>query len=160
MEKVNLAEIVVAAVNVAKPMLMSKGHLLVVSMPGGRIMLNGNRSRIEQVLTNLLTNAAKYTRSGGCIILTVEPAAGAVVVRVRDNGIGIPPTLLPYVFDCYQRGTSAHGDLAGGLGIGLALVKSLVELHGGTVSAYSDGHGKGSEFAIQLPSGVTDAQLL
>lgn len=151
---VNLAEVVIAAVNVARPTLMAKGHVLIVSMPSERILVRAHRCRLEQVLTNLLVNAAQYTDGSGRIVLTVEPVAGTVVVRVRDNGIGIPPTLLPYVFDYYRRGTARPGTGGEGLGLGLALVKRLVELHGGTVSVHSDGRGMGSEFAVQLPSDV------
>src|SRR4051812_23650921 len=100
---------------------------------------------------NLLTNAAKYTDPGGHIWLTVK-AAGVLVVRVRDDGIGIAADLLPRVFDLFQQGPAVGSRGRGGLGIGLALVKQLVGLHGGSVAAYSDGPGKGSEFVVRLPA--------
>ncbi|MDB5294816.1 MAG: Chemotaxis protein methyltransferase CheR, partial [Phycisphaerales bacterium] len=106
---------------------------------------------VEQVLTNLLVNAAKFTDPGGHVRLTAEATAGGVVVRVCDNGRGIPPDLLPWVFDAYRRGPAASGTPVG-LGLGLALVKSLVEIQGGQVSAHSDGLGLGSEFVVRLPA--------
>ena len=107
--------------------------------------------RLEQVLANLLANAAKFTDPGGHIRLTAEAEAGQVVLRVRDNGRGIAPDLLPRVFDPFRQGPDP-GTTARGLGIGLALVKSLVELHGGSVAAHSDGPGTGTEFIVRLPA--------
>jgi len=111
-------------------------------------------NRLEQVLANLLVNAAKFTDPGGHIRLTIAAEAGEVSVHVRDNGRGIHQDLLPRVFDLFQQGSdfTCHG--TDGLGIGLALVKSLVELHCGRVMAFSDGPGTGSEFVIHLPASV------
>ncbi len=122
---------------------------MTVSLPPGPVSLLADPSRLNQILTNLLTNAAKYTDPGGEICLTAEVAAGAVVLRVRDNGMGIAPELLPRVFDLFQQGDGPD-QACGGLGIGLALVKSLVELHGGNVSAFSRGAGTGSQFVVRL----------
>ena len=104
----------------------------------------------NQILTNLLTNAAKYTIPGGGICLAAEVAAGDVVLQVPNNGMGIAPDLLPRVFDLFQQGDGPGDRTCGGLGIGLALVKSLVELHGGNVSAFSGGPGTGSQFVVRL----------
>ena len=107
-------------------------------------------SRVVQILTNLLTNAAKYTEPGGRIYLTGDLSSDDVVIRVRDNGRGISPQLLPRIFDPYQRGPNQREC---GLGLGLTLVKTLVELHGGTVVAQSRGPSTGSEFVVRLPMG-------
>jgi signal transduction histidine kinase len=107
--------------------------------------------RMQQVVVNLLTNAAKYTEPGGIIRLSAEATIDQVVIEVRDNGIGIAQNFLPRVFDLFEQGgRPRHGEFSG-LGIGLALVKSLVELHGGSVGAYSDGIGTGSAFVVRLP---------
>jgi len=107
-------------------------------------------SRLQQVVNNLLTNAAKYTEPGGCITVSVKARGDELSIEVRDTGIGIPADLLPRVFDLFhQGGRRQHG--FSGLGIGLALVKSLVELHGGSITAHSDGEGTGSAFVVLLP---------
>jgi signal transduction histidine kinase len=116
------------------------------------VSLEGDPARLAQVPTNLLGNAAKFADPGGHIRLTARVEAGQVILRVRDNGRGIDPDLLPHVFDlCYQIPGSGR-QATGGLGIGLALVKSLVELHGGSVTACSDGPGTGCEFVVRLPA--------
>jgi signal transduction histidine kinase len=122
-----------------------------VSLPPNPVFLVADGPRLEQVLVNLLTNAARYTRSGGDIRLSAAAAAGLVFVRVKDNGTGIAPDLLPHVFELFRQGPGNRGCVPCGLGIGLAVVKTIVELHGGTVTAYSDGPGTGSEFVIRLP---------
>jgi signal transduction histidine kinase len=151
-EAVQLADIVAAATETAGHLITARRHRLTVSLPPQPVFLTADQLRLAQVLTNLLTNAAKFTDPGGHIRLTAEVRAGQIVVRVRDNGCGIAPDLLPRLFErFYQiRGPGTHG--TGGLGIGLALVKSLVELHGGTVAASSDGPGTGSEFVVCLPA--------
>jgi signal transduction histidine kinase len=106
-----------------------------------------------QILTNLLINAAKYTRPGGNILLGAELIQGMLLVRVRDDGIGISPEMLDQVFETYWQVPSLNEGPSKGLGIGLSLVKSLVELHGGTIRAYSQGLGAGAEFVVQVPSG-------
>src|SRR5262249_23282312 len=109
-------------------------------------------TRLEQILTNLLNNAVKYTEPGGRIWLSAERRDGNVVVRVRDTGVGIAPEMLPTVFDLFIQGDRSLARSQGGLGIGLSLVRSLVQLHGGSVQATSDGLGKGSEFCVRIPA--------
>ncbi|HEV3436818.1 MAG TPA: HAMP domain-containing sensor histidine kinase [Gemmata sp.] len=151
---VDLVGIVAQATETAAHVLTKRRHKVTVSLPQKPVTVYADSLRLEQVLTNLLVNAAKFTDPGGDIRLTIEAEAGEVSVRVRDNGRGIHPDLLPVVFDLFQQGSdfTCHG--TSGLGIGLALVKSLVELHGGRVTAYSDGPGTGSEFVVCLPASV------
>jgi signal transduction histidine kinase len=157
MEAVDLAQVVAGATEAVSHLLAARGHRLTVSLRPEPIKLVGDPLRLEQVLTNLLTNAAKYTDPGGHIRLTAVAEAGQIIVRVRDNGRGIDPGLLPRVFDLFHQGPGASDSGAGGLGIGLALVKSLVELHGGSVAASSDGPGTGSEFVVRLPPRAGDS---
>jgi signal transduction histidine kinase len=116
--------------------------------------LEADPTRLAQVVTNLVNNAAKYTEEGGHIWLTAERAGNEAVLRVRDDGIGIAPEVLPRVFELFAQGERALGRAQGGLGIGLSLVRRLVEMHGGTITAHSDGPGKGSEFVVRLPARV------
>jgi signal transduction histidine kinase len=149
-EVVELAAVVAGAAEAACHLIAGRGHRLTVAVPPGPVTLHADPVRLGQVLANLLANAAKFTDPGGDIRLTAEAGTGRVVLRVRDNGRGIAPDLLPRVFDRFWRG---GGDgAAGGLGLGLALVKSLVESHGGSVAAYSDGPGAGAEFVVRLPA--------
>jgi CheY-like chemotaxis protein len=115
------------------------------------VWLEGDGTRLEQVICNLLTNAAKYTPAGGRIWLTGAREEGVAVLRVRDTGTGMPPELLARAFDPFTQGTRSSARSEGGLGIGLTLVKRIVELHGGSVTAHSQGPGQGSEFVIRLP---------
>jgi signal transduction histidine kinase len=133
-------------------LLTARGHRLTVSLPVEPVFLIADPLRLEQVLTNLLANAAKFTEPGGHIRLTAEADGEEVVLRVRDNGQGIAPDLLPRVFDQFWQGLDSGEQAGRGLGIGLALVKSLVESHGGSVAAFSDGPGTGSEFVVRLPA--------
>jgi signal transduction histidine kinase len=126
----------------------TSGHRISVSLPRQPVSLVADPSRLVQILTNLLTNAAKYTDPGGHISLSADLSSESVVIRVRDNGQGMSPELLPRIFDLYQRGPHQRER---GLGLGLTLVKSLVELHGGSVAAHSQGLGMGSEFIVCLP---------
>jgi PAS domain S-box-containing protein len=149
---VELASVVAHAVEIARPLIDGrKQHLAVALTPALR--LEADPTRLAQVVANLLTNAAKYTPEGGHIGLSAEAAGGEVVVRVRDDGIGIPPEMLPRVFDLFTQAEPAMSQSQGGLGIWLTLVKSLVEMHGGTVSVHSGGPGRGSEFVVRLPLG-------
>ena len=150
-EPVGLAEVVARATETAGHVLAARQHRVTVSLPPEPVTLDADPSRLEQVLTNLLGNAAKFTDPGGHIRLTAEVEAGQVALRVRDNGRGIAPNLLPRVFDLFSQIQAPAAPGTGGLGIGLALVKSLVELHGGSISACSDGPGTGSEFVVRLP---------
>ncbi len=150
-EVVDLATVVSQAVETARPQIVERRHDLSVAMPLGPIRLEADPTRLEQVLWNLLNNSAKYSPPGGKIALTVEPGAGEVVLRVRDEGIGIAPGMLPHIFDMFVQ-VGDHKDHAqGGLGIGLSLVRTLVEMHGGSIAAHSQGPGTGSEFVVRLP---------
>ena len=149
-ERVDLAAVVAGAIETAGTLLATRCHHLTVSLPPSPVSLVADPTCLNQILTNLLTNAAKYTEPGGEICLTAEVAASAVVLRVRDNGRGIAPDLLPRVFDLFQQGDGPLDRTCGGLGLGLALVKSLVERHGGSVAAFSDGPRTGSQFVVRL----------
>jgi signal transduction histidine kinase len=157
---VELAAVVFHAIENARPSLTAGNHRFSVSLPPETVSLLADASRLEQILTNLLTNAAKYTESGGFIYLTADLWTDVVVIRVRDNGIGIAPDLLPRIFDPFQQGNDSAGCFSGGLGLGLTLVKSLVELHGGRVAAYSGGLDMGSEFVVSLPVASVEDQPL
>jgi signal transduction histidine kinase len=148
-ERVLLADAVNDAVETASPMIAAAGHDLQVTLPSGPVFLDADRTRLAQVFSNLLTNSAKYTQAGGRICLSAERRAGEVVIAVRDNGIGIPTEALPQIFDMFSQVERSMERNAGGLGIGLALVKGLVEMHGGTVTAESNG--MGSTFTVRLP---------
>jgi PAS domain S-box-containing protein len=155
-EVVDLVPLVSRTIEALRPAIASRHHELVVTLPDGPVRLEADPTRLEQVLTNLLTNAAKYTDPGGRIWLTVRREATDVVIRVRDSGAGIAPALLPHVFDLFVQADGSPERSQGGLGIGLTLVRQLVEMHGGTVGAASAGLGKGSEFTIRLPVRVDE----
>jgi two-component system CheB/CheR fusion protein len=150
-ERLELMTAVGRAVETSRPLIDSRKHRLTVSMPSGPAQVEGDLTRLSQVISNLLDNAAKYTEEGGNISLTAEKLDSQVVIRVKDDGIGISPHVLPHVFDLFTQADRSLDRSQGGLGIGLTLVRRLVELHGGRVEAYSAGPGKGSEFVIYLP---------
>jgi signal transduction histidine kinase len=150
-EIVDLAEVARNAIETSRPLIDSAGIQLAMSMPQEPIMLNGDPVRLSQVFANLLNNAAKYTNDGGQIWFTARQEGEQVIVSVRDTGIGIPKETLPKVFDMFMQAERATTWSQGGLGIGLTLVRSLVEMHGGSVSAHSEGPGCGSEFVVRLP---------
>ncbi|HET9512736.1 MAG TPA: PAS domain S-box protein [Gemmatimonadales bacterium] len=150
-ERVLVADIFQAAVESSRPLIDAGGHRLTVTLPNDPIELQADSVRLTQVVSNLLNNAAKYSPPSGRIALSATVEAGGVVIRVRDEGTGIPPELMPRIFDAFVQGRNPTGGALGGLGIGLTLVRSLVELHGGTVEARSEGTGRGSEFIICLP---------
>ena len=152
-EPVEVARLVEAALEAIRPLLVERDHQLHVELPPGRVQVLGDAARLIQVLTNLLSNAAKYTPPGGHLELRFQadrPRA-RVVVRVRDDGKGIPEDMLGQIFEIFVQSRDDAGRARGGLGIGLNLVRRLVELHGGTVSATSEGVGRGSEFVVELP---------
>ena len=151
LEQVAMRDIVERAVETAQPLITQHRHHLTVRLPAQPVWLQADAARLEQVVVNLLTNAAKYTDEGGCIELNVQQDGLDAVLRVRDTGIGIAPDLLPHVFDLFTQAERSLDRSQGGLGIGLCLVQRLVELHGGTVAAHSV-QGQGSEFAVRLPS--------
>jgi PAS domain S-box-containing protein len=151
-ERIELSSAVRIALEASRPLIERGQHILTVQIPPEPIHLDADLARLAQVLSNLLNNAAKYTRPGGHIWLIAERNDGHVLLRVRDNGMGIPPPMLKRIFDMFTQvgGTSDHAQ--GGLGIGLTLVKRLVEMHGGEVQARSEGINKGSEFIVTLPT--------
>jgi len=148
---VPLSDIVEEAVEICRPLIDPRVHHFTVSLPSEPVLLQVDADRIAQVIANLVHNAFKYTPPGGQIELVAEVQNREVAIRVRDTGIGIPADVLPGVFDMYIQGTGSPGVEPKGLGVGLALVRQLVELHGGGVSAYSEGLQKGSEFVVRLP---------
>jgi PAS domain S-box-containing protein len=150
-EPLELAEIVARAVETVRPGLDVRGHALTIALPPDPVRLEGDLVRLSQVLANLLNNAIKYTEPGGRIVFSAACERDEVVVRVRDTGSGIPQEMLPRVFDAFVQVAGTVARSQGGLGIGLTLVRRLVELHGGSVSAHSEGPGKGSEFVVRLP---------
>lgn len=150
-ESIEVAAIVRSAVETSRPLIDAAGHQLAVTLPSEPLTLEGDLVRLAQVLANLLNNAAKYTDPGGQIWLTVACAGSEIQISVRDNGAGIAADMLPRVFDLFTQVDRTAGKAHGGLGIGLSLVKSLVDLHGGRVAARSAGIGQGSEFTVHLP---------
>jgi PAS domain S-box-containing protein len=150
--RVTLADVVESAVEAAQPSIDAAGHELFVTLPARPVHLDADLTRLAQVLSNLLANSAKYTERGGTIWLSAERRDAVVEVMVRDTGIGIPPDSLPGIFDMFSQVDRSIERAAGGLGIGLALVKGLTEMHGGTVVARSDGDGQGSTFVVTLPT--------
>ena len=153
---VELGSVVDRAVATARPLIEERGHELSVSVPDGGLRLEADPTRLEQVLANLLENAAKYTDPGGHVRVYARREGGEVVICVKDTGIGIDPDLLTQVFDMFVQVERRLDRSQGGLGIGLSLVKSLVEMHGGTVTAHSEGPGRGTEFVVRLPAMTED----
>ena len=156
-EIASLEAIIAAAASLARPGIEARGQNLAITLPAKPVFLRADATRLDQVFGNLLNNASKYSNSGSRISVSAErgPVGGErppeVVVRVRDEGIGIAPDLLPRIFDLFVQATGALDRAAGGLGIGLTLVQRLVKMHGGSVEAHSDGLGQGSEFVVRLP---------
>jgi PAS domain S-box-containing protein len=149
-----LNSVVANAIEATTPLLEQRRHELLLSVPAEGLTVDADEERLTQVIERLLTNAARYTAPGGRIEVTAERAGGSVVLRVRDNGIGIDPELLPSLFDMFVHGERGPDRAGGGLGLGLSLVRMLTMLHGGMVSAESDGVGHGSVFTLQLPAAV------
>jgi signal transduction histidine kinase len=151
-EPLELAGILQRAVETSRPLIDARRHELSVEFPDEPVRLEGDLTRLVQVVGNLLNNAAKYTDEGGHIRLAAAKEDGEVVIRVQDDGMGLPSDLLPQVFDLFTQADRSLDRSQGGLGIGLTLVRTLVELHGGRVEARSAGFGQGSEFIVRLPS--------
>lgn len=150
-KRIELADVVSSSVEACRPLIENLGHELNVAIPAGSVPLEGDLARLSQVLLNLLNNAAKYTDPGGRIWLDASQAGGRVIIRVKDTGIGIPPEMLPRIYDMFTQVDGSLERSRGGLGAGLTLVRRLVELHGGTVEGHSQGTGQGSEFIVNLP---------
>jgi PAS domain S-box-containing protein len=150
-ERIELVAVVKSAIEASRPLIEKQGHELTVLIPPEPIHLEADLTRLSQVLLNLLDNAAKYTDRGGRIWLTAERQNQQVLIRVKDTGIGIPPQMLPRIFEMFTQVDPSLERSQGGLGIGLMLVRRLVEMHGGTVEAQSAGRGMGSEFVLSFP---------
>jgi PAS domain S-box-containing protein len=153
-ELIEVAALVRSAVETSKPLIEEARHQLAISLPAEPLILHADPMRLAQVLANLLNNAAKYTPEGGQIWLTVRSEGSNVALSVRDSGAGIATEMLSKVFDLFTQADRTHDRAQGGLGIGLTLVRSLVDMHGGSVEARSDGPGHGSEFIVRLPLAV------
>jgi signal transduction histidine kinase len=156
-EQLWLDEAIAAAVDVARPLMERARHQFLVRRPPGPLRVDGDKVRLAQIVGNLLVNAAKYTPTGGRIELESGAEGRHAVIRIRDNGEGIPPEMLEQIFGLFNQVDSSNTRSHGGLGIGLTLVKTLVEMHGGSVSAHSAGRGCGSEFTVRLPLIRTEA---
>ena len=158
--RIDLRAVVQSAVEASRPMIDAQGLTLTVDMPEQPLWIEADATRLGQALSNLLNNAAKYTEHGGHVHVSTDAANGIATVSIADTGLGIPPEMLPRIFDMFTQ-LQAHRDHAqGGLGIGLTLAKRLVELHGGTIEARSEGAGLGSQFDVRLaiaPSADVDA---
>jgi CheY-like chemotaxis protein/two-component sensor histidine kinase len=153
-KRVPLADVVASAVETARPVVDGAEHQLEVSLPAEPVLLNVDLTRLAQVLANLLTNAAKYTPKRGRISIKARAESGWVAIAVEDNGIGLHPQSLRSIFGMFSQVDHSFERSTGGLGIGLALVKALTEMHGGTVQAESAGPGQGSRFEVRLPIAV------
>ncbi|SDH18238.1 MULTISPECIES: ATP-binding protein [unclassified Duganella] len=151
-ETVPLADVLNKAIEMASPLLEQKQHRLLVDVP--TVRWHGDPARLAQVVSNLLSNAARYTPAGGHVTLATRIKGATVQIQVTDDGNGISPQLLPHIFDLFVQGNRQLDRAKGGLGIGLALVRNLVRMHGGEASAYSAGEGRGSTFTITLPESV------
>jgi PAS domain S-box-containing protein len=150
-ERLELTPIIEQAIEAVRPLCTSMNHELTVTLPSGPVYMDADRVRLAQIVGNLLNNACKFTDKGGHVWLTVEPAGNEVEIRVRDNGIGITRENLPRLFDMFAQVDTSLERSRDGLGIGLTLVKTLVELHKGSVTVTSEGLGRGSEFVVRLP---------
>jgi two-component sensor histidine kinase len=150
-ERIELAQIVQQAIETSRPTIEEAGHHLTIDLPRSAIYVDADLTRMAQVFSNILNNAAKYTEPGGEIRLSVRRQSDEVVVSVKDDGIGIPEDMLPYVFNMFTQVDRNLEKSRGGLGIGLSIVKQLVGMHDGSVQCKSDGLDTGSEFVVRLP---------
>jgi signal transduction histidine kinase/DNA-binding response OmpR family regulator len=153
-ERVELGDVVARAIEMTSPVLEQRQHHLDVHVLARGLAVDGDPDRLAQVVSNLLTNAAKYTERGGRITVSAERRGDEIAVRVKDTGIGIAPEMLPRVFDMFVQEQQALDRSRGGLGLGLTIVRSLVAMHGGTVEVHSEGRNRGSEFVVVLPAAV------
>jgi signal transduction histidine kinase len=160
LETVRLDAIVERALELSRPLMDQLGHRLSIELPSQPVSLDGDPARLGQALANLLDNAARYTDVGGEIRLTAALETNELVFAVRDNGCGLEPAVREKMFDLFMQGGSHLAHAWGGLGVGLTLTRAIVDLHGGSITAVSDGPGCGSEFMIRLPVPVTSARLL
>jgi signal transduction histidine kinase len=151
-ERSDLRVILSNAIETLRPTVDERNQRLSTELPDAPVWLQGDPGRLEQVFVNLLANASRYTDSEGELKVWMHVPKGQVIVRFRDSGVGIAPDTLPHIFDLFRQGDEADPRSRAGLGVGLALVRKLVELHGGSVSAASAGVGKGSEFTVRLPT--------
>ena len=158
-QRIELAAVIRSAAQAVRPLIEERRHELRLSLAPEPIELEADPARLEQVLVNLFNNAAKYTEPGGRIEMEASRDAGHAVIRVTDTGIGIGPDLLPRVFDLFTQGDQTTSRSEGGLGIGLTMVRKLVELHDGSVSVSSDGPGRGSTFVVRLPARLGPAEF-
>ena len=156
-EVIEIGALVARTVETVQPLIEERGHSLSVQLPSGILAVLGDPTRLSQALGNVLGNAAKYTERGGHITLSATQLDSEVEIRVSDNGIGIPADLLPMIFNLFTQLDRTSGPTQSGLGIGLALVQRLIEMHGGHVTAHSDGPGRGSEFVIRIPLFIREA---
>ena len=147
----DLADVARLAVEISRPLIERHGHALEVAMPASAVAARGDAARLVQIVTNLLNNAARYTPTGGRIRLALGEENGTAVLRVKDNGIGIPREMLTRVFDPFVRLGPARQRYAGGMGIGLSFARHILELQGGSMEAFSEGEGQGSEFVMRMP---------
>jgi signal transduction histidine kinase len=150
-ERIDVRVVVMHAIDTVASDLVKRNHRLTTSLPGLPVWLKGDAGRLEQVVVNLLVNAAKYTDDGGDLSLSVQQRNNEAIIRIRDSGIGIAADVLPCVFNLFMQADHSSRRAEAGFGIGLALVRRLVELHGGSVTAASAGFGQGSEFTVWLP---------
>jgi signal transduction histidine kinase len=150
-EQIAVSELIKTAVEASEPLISAGRHELILDPPNAEVWLDADLTRLSQVVSNLLNNAAKYTPEGGRIVLSARRERNEVLISVSDNGIGIPSDMLPRVFDLFTQVPDNLDRSRGGLGIGLALVKQLVEMHGGSIAAESGGRGNGSSFRLRLP---------
>jgi signal transduction histidine kinase len=150
-ERVDVCVAVAQSIQAAELSMTQRNHRVTTSFPSAPIWIQADPIRLEQVFVNLLINAAKYTATGGSVQISVEQRSNEAIVGIRDTGIGIAADVLPHIFELFVQANRSSGRAVAGLGIGLALVRSLVESHGGRVSATSAGLGKGSVFTVHLP---------
>lgn len=149
--QVDMLRVLNAAIDACSPVMVTRQQQLDVELPDAGLSINGDPGRLAQILHNLLANAAKYTPIGGRIKVACIAQAGVLRISISDNGIGVTAQALPFIFDPYVQDVHAVGFNGAGLGIGLTVVRELVEAHGGSVTGMSEGHGKGSEFVVTLP---------